>query len=189
VNDIEAQKIVTMLVTAFPTTLARLSEEQQRDTMRVYREMIKDVDAQLAGQAIRGLIATSRFLPTIAEIREACMIAKYGRRRPGGDAWGDVVKALKRYGYTRTPGRDFTFDDQLVARAVGALGWAELCRSENAVADRARFIELYDGLANNVRGDAQVAAGVTSPELESGGGARLGGGVSLRDLLPPGDEK
>jgi hypothetical protein len=187
-NDIEAQKIVTMLVTAFPTTLARLSEDQQRDTMRIYREMIKDVDARLAGQAVRGLISTCKFLPTIAEVREACMIAKYGRRRPGGDAWGDVVKALKRYGYTRSPGRDFTFEDQLVARAVGALGWAELCKSDNAIADRARFIELYDHLANNVRSDAQVSAGVTSRELQSGD-RRLERGAPLRELLPGGEEK
>jgi hypothetical protein len=188
-NDIEAQRVVTMLVSAFPSALARLSDEQLRDTMKIYREMIKDVEADLAAQAVRGLIATSRFMPTIAEVREACMIAKYGRRRPGGDAWGDVVKALKRYGYTRSPGRDFSFDDQLVARAVGALGWAELCKSDNSVADRARFIELYDQLANNVRSDAQVSSGVTSRELGSGA-PRLERGASLRELLPaPGDEK
>lgn len=166
-TEIEAQKIVTMLVTAYPTTLAKLDSEQRSDTRRVYREMIIDIEPQVAAQAVRGLLATSKFLPSIAELREACMIIKYGRRRPGGDAWGDVIKALKRYGYTRTPGRDFQFEDPLVARAVSAFGWSELCGSDNAVADRARFIELYDQLTGNNRSDTQVAAGVTAPELET----------------------
>lgn len=183
-NASEAQQVVTMLVTAFPTMTSKLTRAQLEDTMRVYREMILDLDQAVAAHAVRGLLATSKFLPTIAEVREACMIVKFGRRRPGGDAWGDVVKALKRYGYTRRPGIDFQFEDPLVARAVGALGWSELCSSDNAVADRARFIELYDQLALNIRSDAQISAGVNSDQLEPVAERRRLGSVPLRELLP-----
>jgi len=183
VTETEAQKVVTLLITAFPSMMARLDTNQQAETRRVYRLMIVDLDHAIAEKAVRGLIATSKYLPTIAEVREACMIVKYGRRRPGGDAWGDVIKAMKRYGYTRSPGTDFQFDDPLVARAVSALGWSDLCGSGNVVADRARFIELYDHLAGNTRSDAQVSPGVTSPQLESG--EHRGEALPLRELVNP----
>jgi len=62
-----------------------------------------------------------------------------------------VLKAISRAGRNRTPGVDFDFRDPLVLEAVRALGWVQLCDSENQVADRARFVELYDALAAKSR--------------------------------------
>ena len=184
-TEADAHKLVTMLVTAFPNIMAKLDPEQRADTRRLYRAMLMDLDVELAGSALRGLIATCKFMPTVAEIRAAAMQVKHGHTRPGGDAWGDVVRAMKRYGYTRTPGVDFQFDDPIAARCVDALGWQELCGSENAVADRARFIELYDQHAGHARTDAQIAPGLPEPRLPE---KRLGT-KSMRELaaayMPP----
>ncbi len=39
------------------------------------------------------------------------------------------------------------FPDPTTMRCVELMQWSKLCSSENEVADRARFVELYDKLA------------------------------------------
>jgi hypothetical protein len=140
-NTLEAKKLVAVLVAAFPT--GKITAE----TVGVYERMLGDLDYGAANAAIERLLATSKWLPTVAEIREAGLTLNRGEMRPGGDAWGEVLRAISRYGYMRTPGIDFEFTDPIVAECVRALTWRELCDSENQVADRARFVELYDRLA------------------------------------------
>lgn len=148
-TEVEAQKLVTMLVTAFPSSLARLSESQQADMFRVYRRMLVDLDSASAAAAVETLIATSRFMPTVAEIREATIATHLGKVRAGMDAWGDVRAAVGRFGRNRFP----EFDDPITARAVERLGWVEFCNSDVSEAPswRARFVELYDRLAADER--------------------------------------
>ena len=134
----ERKKIQAVLMAAFPS--APFVDE-------LWERVIGDLDYTLVGAAIDRHVATNKWPPTPAEIREAALALVIGETRAGGSAWGDAVKAIKRYGYMRTPGVDFTFDDPLVAETVSAMGWLDLCSSENQVADRARFTELYDHLA------------------------------------------
>jgi hypothetical protein len=170
VTKIEVQKLVAVLLAAFPS--ARITE----GTSAVYESMLADLDHRLANAAVQSLIATARFMPTIAEIRDAVVELQRGPRRAGGDAWGDVLRAVSTVGRYRFP----SFDDGAVAAAVDALGWQNICDSENQVADRARFIELYDKLsaadrkqavcgqlpavkaANQLRGQRPTMAGLLS---------------------------
>lgn len=153
-TEVEAQKLVTVIATVFSSQLSRMSDTQQADTQRIYRQFMADLDYAACNAAVANLIATAKFLPTIAEIRAATFDLAHGQRRAGGDAWGDVRHAIGQYGSYRMPGRDFQFDDPVTARAVSALGWRDLCLSESQVADRARFIELYDKLAGDARQSA-----------------------------------
>ncbi len=145
-TKVESIKLVAVLLAAFPhsdTTAA---------TSSVYEQSLADLDYQTADTAVRRLIATAKFRPTIAEIREAALELRQGPRRPGGEAWGDVLDAVSRFGSYRTP----RFDDPLVSRAVDAFGWREICGSENQIADRARFIELYDSYTHVARRELQL---------------------------------
>ena len=137
----EVMKLVAVLCAAYPS--AKFTAE----TSSVYEHMLADLDGTTTTAAVEQLISSSRWLPTVAEIRERVLSLRSGEIRPGGDAWGSVRKAIARRGRHRVPGVDFEFSDPVVHEAVRALGWAELCDSENAVADRARFTELYDRLA------------------------------------------
>jgi hypothetical protein len=147
VTNLQADKIVAVLVASYATHLQRMSADAL-DALRVaYRTGIVDLDEQLAATAMERLRATSHLMPSIAAIRAAALESSVGAARAGGDAWGDVTRAIRRWGMNRAPGTDFEFSDPLVARCVTALGWRELCESEMHAADRARFIELYDKLA------------------------------------------
>lgn len=146
-NEREAQRLITVLVTAFPSSTSRLSESQQAEFMGIYRRMLADLDYAAANAAVERLLATSRFMPTVAEVRETVFSLEQGEQRAGGEAWGTVLKAIRAEGVYRRPGIDFNFRDPVTLRVVSALSWEELCNSENITADRARFIELYDKLA------------------------------------------
>ena len=152
---VEVAKLVGVLMAAFP------SNRVTPQTAQVYEEFLQDLDYDKANAAVRRLVTTARFMPAIAEIREACVESAHGQVRPGGDAWGDVLAAVRKFGIYRTP----QFADPVVARAVQSLGWGEICNSENQAADRARFIELYDRLSKAQRREAQVQSGAQLPAL------------------------
>lgn len=140
-TDTEVRKIVAVLMGAFPG--ARITQE----TTAVYERMIRDLEYPLANAAVERLLATCKFMPTVAEIRETALALAVGEQKPGGEAWGKVLALVARYGSYREPGKDFEIADPVLRKSIASLGWREICLSENQAADRARFIELYDKLA------------------------------------------
>lgn len=164
-TEVDAQQIVMILTAAFPREFSALDAEQQRDTRRVYRLMLGDLDADRAEAAVKRLVATARFMPTVAEIRAAVGVVAHGVKRSSAEAWGDVHAAMRKYGSHRSPGVDFNFDDPIVVRIVRAFGWYDLCASENTIADRARFIDAYEKMESTERTEAAVLPGAITPQL------------------------
>lgn len=159
---LEVAQLVAVLADAYPR--APVSVE----TVKVYESLLADLEFEVTQQAVARLIATSKWFPTIAEIRAAVVEIRCGPRRSGVEAWGDVVKAIRFLGAYRLP----TFDDPLVAECVRTAGWVNLCRSDNDAADRARFIELYEALREREHLDQVAGRKLT---LRIGGGALRGG--------------
>lgn len=195
----EASKIVTMLITAYPDAWRFLSEEQQEATRQLWREMLADLAYSVADAALRRLIGTRSKMPAIADFRATCSAYTEGRREHGGEAWGAVLKLIGRYGMNRTPrlftqceipgnGDEFPVTDPVLLRVIDAMGWRELCLSENQAADRARVIELYEQLSREDAAERSVRAiAPPIPERRSGGVAvALGGIVSA--MLPSGSK-
>jgi hypothetical protein len=148
---------VTELVAIIADAFTRPPMEER--TVRVYEAMLLDMDREVAHRAICRLISTSKWLPTIAEIRTAAADLVHGATRLGGEAWGDVGEAVRRVGRYQVP----TFDDPIVANCVKQMGWLDICNSTNDVADRARFIELYNGLAARARLDVVAGDALALP--------------------------
>ena len=155
-------ELVAVLMASYP--YAKPSPK----TYEVYERAILDLDAEVAQFGVSRLIATQKFLPTISDIRAAAVDAQAGHKRLGGEAWGDVGKAIGRFGAYRLP----TFEDPLTAEAVRIMGWKELCASSNVTADRARFVELYDGLTSRARTDAAAGESLALPSPKSQGPSR-----------------
>ena len=165
-TETEAAQAVAIALAACPQHAARLDRAAVADMVKAWTMLLEDVSAAEVAAALKRYLATSKWLPAASEIRTIVAESRHGRRRPGADAWGDVLKAVGRYGMNRSP----AFDDPLVAHCVARLGWRELCLSENATADRARFIELYDQQARAAAEDAVVGAlpGAATPALPGG---------------------
>lgn len=142
-TDAEALRIVSRLVAAFPRPVVN------EMTVDVYVEALLPLDAARVAASVQRLTLTVRFLPTIAEIREA-MTTQSGPELPtAGDAWATVLHWVRKIGgYGTVPTR--TPIDRLIARCIDAVGgWHYLCHeSENLMADRAHFLRVY---AENVQ--------------------------------------
>ena len=162
----QSAELVALLATSFPA--AKFSE----DNAEVYERMILDLDFDLAQRGVAALMATSKFLPTIAEIRAAARDAGTTGRRAPAEAWGDVVEAIRAVGSYRSP----TFTDPIVTHAVKCLGWRNVCLDDSSEASlRARFCEIYAAASERTRNGELVEPLVRS--LPSGTLSKLLAGI------------
>jgi hypothetical protein len=112
----------------------------------VWVAALKDLPERSLRLAVQQLVSKQTFMPSIAEIRHAAMAATSDLgERNAEEAWGAVLGAISRYGWSRQP----QFEDPLVERALQCtIGWYDLCTSnlEDGPSHRARFIAAYEGL-------------------------------------------
>lgn len=163
---IEASRLVNIALAARPTPASFLDAQATVDMGAAWHLILADVPYQAAEAALAVVLAgeaSAGKIPGPELVRRLLTDAAFGARRPGGEAWGDVLMAVRRYGVHRSP----EFADQLVARAVAAMGWAAICNSEHQVSDRARFIELYDQLARSTSEARNVASLPAAQRLAS----------------------
>lgn len=183
----EACDVAELLLASYPTQRQRMSRQDADQMTTAYAGALLDLEAACARAAVSALVLTEQWMPTIASIRAKAAELSSGRKREGGEAWGDVVKAMRRYGYVRTPGVDFQFEDPIVARCVSSLGWTELCGSENAISDRAQFVKLYAELASAEASDRAIGGALPGAAI---GRSLPSGTRSIADVvahaLPPG---
>ena len=158
-NKQESARIVAVIVASFPSQGSKLDRERIASMIDTFALMLDDIPYERANAALRVLIQTRTWMPSVADIRATVAELERGPVRAGGDAWGSVIAAIRAQGAYRTPGTDFVFNDPLVARCVEALGWQNLCSSEMAASDRKQFVDLYEKLATDKR------RAVVSPSL------------------------
>lgn len=155
----EIDELLMMLVAAYPNM--KVTDA----TTKLYEVTLADLDEGLARRAVIRIITTSKFPPTIAEIREACSLQSAGPVRSGADAYGVLMEAVRRHG--RCYGEPAPeFSDPLIAKCIGVWGsWNDLCNSPSAdPGGRARFIELYDELARAARQDQVSGQALPRPQ-------------------------
>ncbi|MFW9970264.1 MAG: replicative helicase loader/inhibitor [Candidatus Odinarchaeota archaeon] len=70
------------------------SQPATKETMKIWYECLKDIDYKIAHKAIQKILLTSKFYPTIAEIRESCYELLNGEKMTGGEAWGIFTKYI-----------------------------------------------------------------------------------------------
>lgn len=120
-----------------------------------YREL-QDIPSPVADAALRKWVATNKWSPSIAEIRETAVGITEGDGLTWGEAWEQVVMAIRRYG-SYSPQEAMDSFDPLTRRCVQNLGYHELCVSENPTADRANFRMIFETLSQRQRTEQQLA--------------------------------
>jgi len=145
-NEAEIAKLVGVMAAAFPN--AKVSDP----TVEAYISMLKDLPLDVLTAAVEQCILESEFFPTVAKLREKVAVLTTPQRPTPTEAFGELQGAIARTGFYRSP----SFDDPIIARCVEALGWQHLCTSENLVADRARFIQMYEQLVERERESAKL---------------------------------
>jgi len=126
--------LIKQLFAAYP--YAQVSDQ----TVVVYIRGLSNIPSDDLDVVIQQCIAEKKYLPTVAEIQDMYRsLSGSLAQLSSGEAWGEVHRAIARYGHIRKP----QFDDDIIIRTVEAMGWNNLCMSENQAADRARFMQIY----------------------------------------------
>ena len=129
--------ILKQLFAAYPNVQVGI------ETVAMYVRLLQDIPPDELQTVVDQAVATCRFLPTIAELRDMRHSLQHANRLTWADAWDGVQREIRRIGSYGTP----RFDDALTERAVKAMGWKALCASENPATDRAQFRDMYNALA------------------------------------------
>lgn len=166
-----------LLAIAYPNFCKEQQAETLAQTLRLYWQLLADLPIEHVKTAALRHISGSRFFPTVAELREAATVLTLAPAQTAVEAWGEVIAAMSNARYYifedhyETP----EFANPITNRLVRSMGWKELCRSENAIADRARFTQAYEQLVARQRSEAalpdQLQAGAQAPALTAHDGA------------------
>lgn len=133
-NKSETSEIVVKLMTAYPR------QEITPETLETYCQMLGDLDAEAAMRAAVEHMATSKYFPTIAEIRTAVVEAEL-QLPPTDEAYTEVIRRIRKVG------RDGLWTSDLcpaVVDAVKAVGWLSMCNSTAPGVERAAFVKFYE---------------------------------------------
>lgn len=128
-------------------------ESKAEPMLALWTKMLSDTEYFIAEAAVEKYLAESIYPPTIADIRTRIADLTVFREKTAIEAWGDVGEAIRKYGsYNEKKAMDSLTG--VTHKVVKAIGYKELCLSENEMADRAHFLKVYDTLAARVREDA-----------------------------------
>lgn len=120
------------------------------EAMDVWFALLHDLDYQILSKALQKHMLTNKFKPTVAELREIYAGLICPVISDWSEGWEKVSKAIGHYGMYRTEEAMESFDE-VTREAVKRLGFQNICLSENIVADRARFAEIYQAIQQRKR--------------------------------------
>lgn len=184
----EVRTAVNVALAACPTAASFLDATAIKGMRAAWLMLLGELPADEVNAALKRFLATTPDkIPAPGRLREIVDEARHGRRRAGGEAWGDVLALLRptkaRPGFSsHRPPAEGDLEDPIAWRALCAITWGAVCAAEVGDASvRSQFVRLYDALEAGHVEERSVATlpGVARPALPSGD-SRIVGDVAKR---------
>lgn len=149
----ETKKIMAILEVAYPNFYKGADLSAKGVALSLWADMFANDPAKIVGMAVKALIATCKFPPTIAEVREYIQRLTQPDRPQSAEAWEMVRRALNspdvHYGER---GWDYTKAYDKLPRQVKAVvgspaqlaAYGNMAESSLEQFERPRFCRLYD---------------------------------------------
>jgi hypothetical protein len=149
------EKEFAMIVLAIRTVYSNFKAIPDKASADIWYEMLKDIPYQQINLALKEYIATNKFPPTIADLRE--LTSNYNNLPilDYGEAWEEVILAIRKHGYMEVESA-YASMSPLTVKCVKRIGWQNICMSENITADRANFRMIYETEQKRQREDNQL---------------------------------
>lgn len=112
-------------------------------SMTAWYTALCDLDYDTAKKAVQIHVQTSPFAPSVADIRKRAAEIICPVQSDWSDGWGQVRKAISKYGMWDFDGAMASFDPY-TAEAVKRIGWESICTTENIETTRAQFRQVYE---------------------------------------------
>lgn len=129
--------------------------------MELWFRQLQDIPFIVAEAALNKWVATNKWSPSIAEIREMAMTVTEGEKTLWSDGWEQVQTAIRKYGMYNIGAAMDSFDE-VTKQTVKRLGFRELCLSENPMQDRANFRMIFEQIAERKEKAQQLPTSLTA---------------------------
>lgn len=123
--------------------------------MELWYNQLKDIPYNVASATLEKWVAIEKWSPSIADLRKTAVEIVNGTTYDWGEGWGQVEKAIRKYGMYNEAEAMESMDD-ITRQTVKRLGFINICTSDNYQADRANFRMIYEQLAEKKEKDSQV---------------------------------
>lgn len=163
----DAARLVTIVATAYPNFDKFKDDQAVIDTTELWAMMFESDPGAVVGMALRKHIATSKWPPSVAELRELMLEIQHPELISPDKAWLAVSDLL----YTQGEHNHGDLHSQLpplVARAVESIGWGNLwemhrsyCRGGKPGMDRVAFMQQYTPMYEREKQRAMTPAMLT----------------------------
>lgn len=125
-------------------------KDVQEGTFEAYVTYLADVPPECIRAAVDELIKTSKWLPTVAEIREQAravwMNSKGLEEETAEKAWIALLQMIRKHGFIE-PKRE-AFTSLAAYQAMRAVGWRVICMAADSQLSRLHneYLKAYEGV-------------------------------------------
>lgn len=128
-----------------------------QQAMELWFREIGDIPFDVAEMALRKWVATNKWSPSIADIREMTAGIVNGDPMAWGESWEKALTAVRKYGsYNKAAALNSL--DPITRKCVESIGYMELCLSENIMVERAHYQKIFEIYSKRERTNQQIAA-------------------------------
>ena len=164
----DAAKLVAVVVTAYPNYDKFKSAEAVQATVNLWAMMFESDDGALVALAVKKHIATNKWPPSVAEIREIMLDMVAPDLIPPDVAWqavADLMKELGEFASDETLARELP---PMTMQAVHTLDWYTLKKMHRAAyvnekpgMDRVAFMQVYTPMYERAKMRAMTPENIT----------------------------
>lgn len=145
-NRQEVSRLVSIALANFPN----MQERDMGPTVFLWEKSLADMPYHVAEKALIKVLSTSKFFPTVAEIREAAAELTQPRTLDAMEAWNLIVQAIRRHGYIDQEKAMESLPPD-VREMARRFGWRELCLNTNPDTLRAQFRMAWETQSKRIR--------------------------------------
>lgn len=145
------------------------STDMPKERMKLYVSMLADINPVTLEQAVANLIKRSKFLPSIAEIREECSalsayVNAHDKLPIAQSEWEKVIKVVGTYGFEH--GKEYLEGLTLTAaRTIWSSFDPRMGHEYNEASCRSQFIRCYEQLVEREKHRQRMANSIKDNHL------------------------
>ena len=91
----ETMGILTILKATYPNFYKQMSENETTDIVNVWTMMFESENINIVKEAIKSLLCTLKFPPTIADVKEKIALITQPKQESELEVWGKVLNAIR----------------------------------------------------------------------------------------------
>ena len=149
-QEIKMLALVVLASSSYPS----MQNKDPQPIVTAWSMMLADIPLEILQAAVVKVCRDSEYFPSVAQIvAAAAELDPSNEKLPtAAEAWEEVEKLIIQFGPYRAP----QYSCDLVRRTVRAIGWLQLCCSENPATDRAHFLKLYESMRSKHKEQKEI---------------------------------